>query len=1381
MGTAHQGVLPVETLSLIRINNPFDRSARDISTLSYQRGTSLLDLQLQEFEAHVPVVVSLNGRVVPKDELALTYPRSGDQVLIVPELQGGGKGAGKTILRAVAMIVIAVVAWYVAPLIVGPGGSILGLSTAASTAVVAGAITIVGGIIVNALIPAPKPSLSPNDTPSSIGSSMDSTQTYTWGPTTLQSQGIPIPHVYGRHRVYGNVLGGYINDGFKDDQFANVLIGIGMGPIAGLYDFWINDIPVSNMRGVSIEARYGHIDQPATSFFYHTLVEHSMSLGLNEGTPVYWTSINDDYDALEIEIQWPQGLYRQPNPVEQQQISELLQYYPQYASQLAVKFVFQTVRIAVRRLGTTEWIPVTTGVIQTQTEVAVGHWSAGAWVTETYYEEGWVTQDGGTYWGMQEKVRQIWVEAERGSSTRSDHYEGEFYYLDTANPKYWELLRYIYAVTFAWRWFDDGTEIIYGTEVIDYYVVNRAVTQPVRCMWRIDGLPHGQYEVRMQVTPATANKTDQMDKRYVSSITEVSYDVHSYPRLATVAIKALATDQLNGSLRFSCICQGKLVQVYRNGVRSIEWSDNPAWVMLDILSQPVINNQLQIVRFDGYSTNAGKFDIPKFEELAAFCDELVPDGRGGYEKRFIFNGVFDGEQSAWEAALDVGTMCRATPFFLGTKVTLAIDKPTDVSQLFTVGNIELDSFEEVFLPMDERAAEVAIDFTDETSNYERQKITVIHEELNMKTNRVSLQPKGETRPSGAWRIGMYQLANNLYVKRTASITVNLDAIASTLGDVIAVQHDVPRWGMQGGRLASATIVGGYTTAVQLDEPVTIETGKNYAVLLRLEDGSIITRPITNGVGVTDTLALSSPIAEITSPFDVIYSFGESDKVTKPFRIVGVQRLGDWKFQLRLAEYNASIYGCDYLIPPIDTANYSAVDSMPSVSGLIAIERLRRKPDGTISTSLDLSWQRPSNSNYNYGKVWSQVGNGSWQYQGDVQGEGYTFEDAIEGLTYTFAVATVTHINVHQSLENAPKTAITVVGLAAPPSQVENFVIQQHGSDLRFSWSHIPEVDRWGYELRTGVTWDTARVVRAGVQENTITLPAEMNGTFRYWIKAIDTTGHQSLIATSKDITVSGIDEHLNAVIQQDDMTKATPADGTKVNMVYVNALHALMLPQSLTDTDLSTLTDTDIAAMTDIDTTLGTYTTLALDALSLGTVTIRLQSMVDAEDEYATDTSFPTRSDSDYPTDTDDHISTVVYNALEYRYSTDSATWSAWLPYTGPAQHSLRYVQVRFSMQTVSATVRAMLTNLMIVMDVADVTFTIPALAIAAGTGSNISYATYGKSFFSTPVVRATLVNDTAAKVPVVSSETATGCHIDLRDTAGNIVAGAVNVDISGY
>jgi predicted phage tail protein/sulfur carrier protein ThiS len=1379
MGEAYQGVLPLEKLSVIKIPNPFDRTARDVCAVDFKRGTSLLDLRLAEFEAHVPVVVSLNGRIVPKDELALTFPRDGDQILMVPEIQGGRKGVGKTILRAVAMIVVAVVAWVAAPAIIGAGGSILGLSTAASTALVAGALTMVGGMIVNALIPAPKPSLSTNDTPSSVGSSMDSTQTYTWGPTTLQAQGIPVPHVYGKHRVYGNVLGGYIHDGFGNDQYANVLIGIGIGPIAGLSDFWINDIPVSNMRGVSIEARYGHIEQPATSFFYHTMIEHSLSLGLNEGTPVYWTSINDDFDALEVEIQWPQGLYRQPTPQEQQQISELLRYYPQYAEQLAVKFVSQTVSIAVRRIGTSEWLPVTRQAVQVAREVRRGHWSAGRW--ETITEQVGIEMSGGLGFPVYE-TRTVWSEVERGSEVATDHIEGEAYTLPPTHPCYWELYYYtqIYGY-WQWHWFDDGTEIVYSTEMVDYYTVNRAVTQPVRCMWRIDGLRHGRYEVRMQVTPASVNKTDQADKRYVASITEVSYDVHTYPRLATVGIRALATDQLNGSLRFSCLCKGKLVQVYRNGVRSIEWSDNPAWVMLDLLSQPVLNNQLQIVRFDGYSTDAGKFDIPKFEELAAFCDELVPDGNGGMERRFVFNGVFDGEQSAWEAALDVGAMCRATPFFLGTKITLAIDKPTDVSQLFTVGNIELDSFEEVFLPMEERAAEVSIDFTDETSNYERQKIAVVHNDLNNKTNKVSLQPKGETRPSGAWRIGIYQLANNLYIKRTASLTVNLDAIASTLGDVVAVQHDVPRWGMQGGRLASVVVVNGYTTSVQLDEAVTIEPGKNYAVLLRLEDGAIITRSVTNGAGETDTLVLSSPAPEITSPLDVIYSFGESDKVTKPFRIVGVQKLPDWKFQLKLAEYNESIYGCDYLIPPIDTANYSAVDSMPSVVNLQATERMRRNPDGTLISCIDLSWQRPVNSNYNYGKVWMRIGNNAWVYQGDAQGEGYTFEHAIEGLTYSFAVATVTHLNVEQALADAPKVALTAVGLAAPPSQVENFMIQQLGSDLRLTWSHIPEVDRWGYEIRTGVTWETARVVRSGVQENSLTIPAEMNGTFRYWIKAIDTTGHFSQQATSADISIANINEQINAVIQRDEMTKPSPADGDKVNLVYINDFHALVMPQSLTDSDVATLTDNDLSGFTDVSSTTGTYTTLAMDALSVGPVTIRLQSLVDAEDEAASDNSFPTRTDLDYPKDTDSHISTNVWQALEYCYSTDNATWSEWLPYTGPVEHYLRYVKVRFSMQVESTTVRAMLTNLMIVLDVQDITITIPALAIAATTGTDISYATYGKTFFSTPVVRATLVNDTAAKVPVISNETKTGCHIDLRNTSGAAVAGAVNVEISGY
>lgn len=1313
----------------------------------------------------MPVVVSLNGKPVPTHELALTFPSSGDQILIVPDIQGGG-GGGKGVLRIVLMVVVAVLSVVTggaaAPLF-GPVGS---TAAAIGGAVVGAAVAVVGGMIVNALVPPPKPSAAANDVPGISDSGYDSTQTYSWAPTTLQQPGVPIPRIYGTHRVYGNVIGGYIRDGFGNDQYANILLGIAIGPIKCLRDFYLNDQPIGNLRGVTIIANNGFLNQQASSYFYHTPVHHPLSLGLNEGQYVYYTTPNDDFDMLEFEIQWPGGLFRQANEQEAQQLQQLVQYYPQYASTMSPsspQWFSQQVSIAIRKIGTDVWIPVTQEALTTSTQVSVGHWSGGFWTTTT--EEGWINSGEGTYWGT--NTIPVWQELERGSNNRTDHVEGETYTISFDNPNYLQFHR----SDALWRWIDDGMETVYATEIVDYVTIRRAVAQPVRCVWQ-KTCEKGRYQIRFQVLPATQNKSTVSDKRYVSSVKEIYFDVFNYPRLATVAVNALGTDQLNGSLRFSCIVDGSIVWQYVNGQWIFDWSDNPAWVMYDILTQPLTADDMKtVLRYDAYLPD--QIDTAAFVRLANFCNELVPDGQGGYEKRFTFNGVYDGEKSVWESALSVGSMCRAVPFFLGTRVTLAIDAPTEATQLFTVGNIGIDSFQETFLPLEERAAEISVDYTDRDNNYDRTTVTVVREELRMLSNKTGLQPFGITKASEAWRVGMYQLSNNLYIKRTGAIRVHIDALASTLGDKILVQHDIPSWG-EGGRLVSAT-----TTDITLDQLVTIEPGKTYAVLLRMADDTIITRTVTNLPCETSTLSLSAPIPAITDSIDVVYAFGESVKVAKPFRIVGVQPEADFNFTLKLAEYNESLYQCDLLIPVVETTNYASQPAFAPVSGLALRELLRKRADGGLTNSIIVTWTIPPNSNYNHAEVWYRTGGGSWILSGDATGSTWEIPDVLDGGGYEVAVVTVNHLLAKMPLAQAPRGYISIIGAKAPPSDVARLDASQQGNIVTLRWPHVPDVDLWGYEIRAGATWDSARVVVDGVQQNSCSIAVERSGTMRWLIKAMDGTNVYSINAASVDFNVVGID--VNEIVSQNDMTKTPPADGTRENLIYVPESHALMFFHSLTDADLPNAYDSDFEGLYDTIVSTGSYTTTPIDALQIGRITIRIIAALDATNTVVYDSTYPTRHDSDYPYDTDDHITAPAVLQLSYRVSNDLVTWSPWRPYVQPEELEFRYAQVKVDVAASSETVRLKLTELTTILDVPDNDFIITGLAVAATTGTDVLYSTYGKSFFSVPIPMAQVVDATTPKLPVITNLTQTGFHIELLDTSGAKVAGTVNVPISGY
>ena len=67
-----------------------------------------------------------------------------------------------------------------------------------------------------------------------------------------------------------------------------------------------------------------------------------------------------------------------------------------------------------------------------------------------------------------------------------------------------------------------------------------------------------------------------------------------------------------------------------NGSFKVEWSDNPAWCLYDFLT----NDRYGVCHY--YPLVIDKWD---FYEAGKYCDEKVPDGKGGLEARYTFNGL----------------------------------------------------------------------------------------------------------------------------------------------------------------------------------------------------------------------------------------------------------------------------------------------------------------------------------------------------------------------------------------------------------------------------------------------------------------------------------------------------------------------------------------------------------------------------------------------------------------------------------------------------------------------------------------------------------------------------------------------------------------------
>src|SRR5699024_4236624 len=109
----------------------------------------------------------------------------------------------------------------------------------------------------------------------------------------------------------------------------------------------------------------------------------------------------------------------------------------------------------------------------------------------------------------------------------------------------------------------------------------------LRREWRVDNLPSGEYEVKMKVIARSHEVTNSRAsvRCYWSSVTSIVYDDFSYPNIALVGIKALATDQISGSPTVSFLKTREYVLVWNPYTEIYEQkaSDNPAWACYDMI------------------------------------------------------------------------------------------------------------------------------------------------------------------------------------------------------------------------------------------------------------------------------------------------------------------------------------------------------------------------------------------------------------------------------------------------------------------------------------------------------------------------------------------------------------------------------------------------------------------------------------------------------------------------------------------------------------------------------------------------------------------------------------------------------------------------------
>jgi predicted phage tail protein len=696
----------------------------------------------------------------------------------------------------------------------------------------------------------------------------------------------------------------------------------------------------------------------------------------------------------------------------------------------------------------------------------------------------------------------------------------------------------------------------------------------------------GQSPWAIKLTKVSADAADLSIQKdvYWDSYTEIIDHKFIYPDTAYIG---LSVDSLSFDGRvpsrsydlYGIICKiptnyDPIAKTYTglwDGSFKRAWTDNNAWILYDVITTPrywgdgsdIFGSVITDEQVDKYS----------FYDAGQYCDELIPDGKGGMEPRFTFNASIFEREDAFNVLQAIASSFRAMIFWCRGQIMISVDRPGDADKLITEANVFNGQITYQGSSLSSRHTQAIASYNEPSDGYHAAVAIYENQEKRRKygTNTSDTVAYGCTRKSQAWRWAAWIVETEWAETQTATFEVTFDEADLMPGQLIKIADRTIAGFRGGGRIVSAT----YNTIV-LDDTVTLEFGQTYTLSVMLPSGKPEDRTVVNGIGNTNTLILDSDLPEIPNSFG-IWILGSNSVQPRMFRVVSIIENEKNRFQVTALYHDPTKYDRIEQNIHIEEPNYSNLPtgSITPPSNLVVAEKLYQ--DGSVvRSSADISWTPSTDSRVSLYEVQISTPTVAFLTYETTSLNYTTLQDTTQGL-YSFRVRGVSSAGQVSSWISL--IDINILALSAPPADVNFFDVSILGTTAYLNWDIGTELNVKYYQIKfapslTGVTWTSSSVLVNSISpgHTSITVPA-MVGT--YLIKAVSFLEVESINATLVVTNTSSI-ENLNVVYTfNEEPTWA----GTKSG-VLVSGINELFLDSTddITDwVDVSLITNVAIS------------------------------------------------------------------------------------------------------------------------------------------------------------------------------------------------------------
>ncbi|MDU5196886.1 phage tail protein, partial [Enterobacter sichuanensis] len=413
------------------------------------------------------------------------------------------------------------------------------------------------------------------------------------------------------------------------------------------------------------------------------------------------------------------------------------------------------------------------------------------------------------------------------------------------------------------------------------------------------------WTIRLRKITSDANSAKIGDTMTLQSFTEVIDAKLRYPNTALLYIE-FDSSQFNGSIpQISCEPRGRVIRVpdtYDPETRTYSgtwtgafkwaWTDNPAWIFYDL----VVSDRFGL----GHRLTAANIDKWTLYQVAQYCDQMVPDGKGGNgtEPRYTCNVYIQDRNDAYTVLRDFAAIFRGMTYWGGDQIVALADMPRDVDYSYTRANVVGGRFTYSSSTTKSRYTTALVSWSDPGNAYADAMEPVFEQALVARYgfNQLEMTAIGCTRQSEANRKGRWGILTN-NKDRVVSFDVGLDGNIPQPGYIIAVADELLSGKVMGGRISA---VNG--RVIKLDRVADATAGDR--LILNLPSGASQSRTIqaVNGESVTVTTAYSE-----TPQAEAVWVVESDELYAQQYRVVSVSDNDDGTFSITGAWHDPDKY------------------------------------------------------------------------------------------------------------------------------------------------------------------------------------------------------------------------------------------------------------------------------------------------------------------------------------------------------------------------------------------------------------------------------------------------------------------------------------------